>query len=165
MGIPDSRGVPADTAKNTLQVPYNDLEALEKVLKSFPGQIACLIMEPVLGNIGPVLPEKGYLAGRAAAHRGARCSSHLRRGHNRLPAIPGRSAGALWRKARSDHFRQDHRRRISHGHLWRPPRSDGAGGAQRRHLPGRNLQRQSRSPWLPAWPPWTSWKRRMFWRS
>ena len=63
LGIPDSRGVPADTARNTLQVPYNDLEALEEVLKAFPGQIACLIMEPVLGNIGPVLPQKGYLEG------------------------------------------------------------------------------------------------------
>jgi glutamate-1-semialdehyde 2,1-aminomutase len=61
LGIPDSRGVPADTARNTLQVPYNDLEALEEALLSFPGQIACLIMEPVLGNIGPVLPEKDYL--------------------------------------------------------------------------------------------------------
>jgi len=63
LGIPDSRGVPADTARNTLQVPYNDLEALEKVLKAFPEQIAGLIMEPVLGNIGPVLPEEGYLEG------------------------------------------------------------------------------------------------------
>jgi glutamate-1-semialdehyde 2,1-aminomutase len=63
LGIPDSRGVPADTAKNTLQVPYNDLEALEAVLKAYPGQVAGLIMEPVLGNIGPVLPEKGYLEG------------------------------------------------------------------------------------------------------
>ena len=63
LGIPDSRGVPADTAKNTLQVPYNDLEALEIVLNSFEGQVACLIMEPVLGNIGPILPEKGYLEG------------------------------------------------------------------------------------------------------
>jgi glutamate-1-semialdehyde 2,1-aminomutase len=63
LGIPDSRGVPADTARNTLQVPYNDLAALEEVLKAFPGQIACLIMEPVLGNIGPVLPEEGYLEG------------------------------------------------------------------------------------------------------
>jgi glutamate-1-semialdehyde 2,1-aminomutase len=63
LGIPDSRGVPADTARNTLQVPYNDLAALEEVLKAFPGQIACLIMEPVLGNIGPVLPEGGYLEG------------------------------------------------------------------------------------------------------
>ncbi|MDD1722647.1 MAG: glutamate-1-semialdehyde 2,1-aminomutase [Methanothrix sp.] len=63
LGTPDSRGVPADTAKNTLQVPYNDLGALEDVMEAFPGQIAALIMEPVLGNIGPVLPEKGYLEG------------------------------------------------------------------------------------------------------
>jgi glutamate-1-semialdehyde 2,1-aminomutase len=61
LGIPDSLGVPVDTAKNTLQVPYNDLAALEKVLKRFPGEIAGLIMEPVLGNIGPVLPLEGYL--------------------------------------------------------------------------------------------------------
>ncbi len=61
LGIPDSLGVPADTAKNTLQVPYNDTDALENVLKQFPGEIAALIIEPVLGNIGPVLPKKGYL--------------------------------------------------------------------------------------------------------
>lgn len=61
LGIPDSLGVPADTAKNTLQVPYNDLDALGKVLKNFAGETACLIMEPVLGNIGPVLPAEGYL--------------------------------------------------------------------------------------------------------
>jgi glutamate-1-semialdehyde 2,1-aminomutase len=63
LGIPDSLGVPRDTAKNTLQIPYNDLEALESTLKSFEGQVACLIMEPVLGNIGPILPLKGYLEG------------------------------------------------------------------------------------------------------
>lgn len=61
LGIPDSLGVPADTARNTLQVPYNDIEALENVLKQFPGEIAALIIEPVLGNIGPVLPKEGYL--------------------------------------------------------------------------------------------------------
>lgn len=61
LGTPDSGGVPADTAKNTLQVPYNDPAALEAVLEAYPDQIAALIMEPVLGNIGPVLPEKGYL--------------------------------------------------------------------------------------------------------
>jgi len=63
LGSPDSKGVPPDTAKNTLQVPYNDLDALEAVLAAYPEQIAALIMEPVLGNIGPVLPEKGYLEG------------------------------------------------------------------------------------------------------
>ncbi len=61
LGIPDSKGVPADTAKNTLQVPYNDIEALEKVLKQFSSDIAALIIEPVLGNIGPVLPKECYL--------------------------------------------------------------------------------------------------------
>ncbi|HUI40170.1 MAG TPA: glutamate-1-semialdehyde 2,1-aminomutase [Methanothrix sp.] len=61
LGIPNSKGVPVDTAKNTLQVPFNDAAALEKTLSSFPEEIACLIMEPVLGNIGPVLPQEGYL--------------------------------------------------------------------------------------------------------
>ena len=89
LGIPDSRGVPADTAKNTLQVPYNDLQALEAVLKSNPCQIACLIMEPVLGNIGPILPEKGYLEGVRQLTTEHDVLSHLRRGHNRLSAILG----------------------------------------------------------------------------
>ncbi|HRD15639.1 MAG TPA: aminotransferase class III-fold pyridoxal phosphate-dependent enzyme, partial [Methanothrix soehngenii] len=60
LGIPDSRGVPRDATKNTIQVPYNDPAALEEVLERFSGRIACLIMEPVLGNIGPILPDKGY---------------------------------------------------------------------------------------------------------
>jgi glutamate-1-semialdehyde 2,1-aminomutase len=63
LGIPDSLGVPKDTAKNTLQVPYNDLSAVEAALTEFEGEVAALIMEPVLGNIGPILPEKGYLEG------------------------------------------------------------------------------------------------------
>ena len=63
LGIPDSLGVPKDTAKNTLQIPYNDLGAIEAALTEFDGEVAAVIMEPVLGNIGPILPEKGYLEG------------------------------------------------------------------------------------------------------
>jgi glutamate-1-semialdehyde 2,1-aminomutase len=63
LGIPDSKGVPKDTAKNTLQVEYNDLDALEKLLKEFSGEVAALIVEPVMGNVGPVLPREGYLKG------------------------------------------------------------------------------------------------------
>jgi glutamate-1-semialdehyde 2,1-aminomutase len=63
LGIPDSKGVPPETARNTLQVPFNDLASLEEALTRFPGEIAALIIEPVLGNIGPVLPEEGYLQG------------------------------------------------------------------------------------------------------
>ena len=55
-----SLGVPLEAIKNTLQVPFNDIEALSDVLKK--AEPACLIIEPVMGNIGPVLPETTYLA-------------------------------------------------------------------------------------------------------
>jgi glutamate-1-semialdehyde 2,1-aminomutase len=60
MGIPGSSGVPADVARLTLQVPFNDIDALEKLLRD-RDDIACLIMEPVMGNMGPILPRDGYL--------------------------------------------------------------------------------------------------------
>ncbi|MDD1667900.1 MAG: glutamate-1-semialdehyde 2,1-aminomutase [Methanomicrobiales archaeon] len=61
LGVPDSAGVLPDLARHTLQVPYNDPEALEGILAKHR-DVAAFILEPVLGNIGPVLPEKGYLA-------------------------------------------------------------------------------------------------------
>src|SRR3989304_6660927 len=61
LGTPDSAGVPWDFTKNTLQVPYNDIEAMTKAIEAYKDDLAAVIMEPVLGNIGPILPEKGYL--------------------------------------------------------------------------------------------------------
>lgn len=60
-GIPNSAGVPADFVKNTLQVPYNDVEALSDVLEKNRDEIAALILEPVMGNVSLILPEEGYL--------------------------------------------------------------------------------------------------------
>jgi glutamate-1-semialdehyde 2,1-aminomutase len=60
MGVPDSAGVLADLVAHTRQVPYNDTEALESVLSAHD-DVAALIIEPVLGNIGPILPEDNYL--------------------------------------------------------------------------------------------------------
>lgn len=60
LGIPDSAGIPADIVAHTRQIPYNDAEALESLLAASP-DIAAMILEPVLGNIGPILPEKSYL--------------------------------------------------------------------------------------------------------
>jgi glutamate-1-semialdehyde 2,1-aminomutase len=60
MGVPDSAGIPADIVAHTRQVPYNDPDALESVL-SMQTDVAALIIEPVLGNIGPVLPDDNYL--------------------------------------------------------------------------------------------------------
>lgn len=63
LGLPDSPGVPADFAKHTYNVPFNDLDALEKLLREAYGKIACVILEPVAGNMGCVPPSSAYLRG------------------------------------------------------------------------------------------------------
>ena len=63
LGLPDSPGVPALQAQNTLTVPYNDLEALKECLAANAGEVACVIIEPVACNMGVVLPKKDYLQG------------------------------------------------------------------------------------------------------
>jgi glutamate-1-semialdehyde 2,1-aminomutase len=60
-GNPDSAGVPADTAKHTLVLPYNDVDALKACFAANPGEIAAVIIEPVPGNAGLYLPRPGYL--------------------------------------------------------------------------------------------------------
>jgi glutamate-1-semialdehyde 2,1-aminomutase len=61
MGVPDSLGVPKDFTKHTLQVPFNDIKAMEAALDSNKGEVACVIMEPVMCNMGPILPKDEYL--------------------------------------------------------------------------------------------------------
>ena len=63
MGTPDSPGVTKGTAKDTLIARYNDLDSVESLLKANQGEVAALIIEPVAGNMGCVLPEDGFLAG------------------------------------------------------------------------------------------------------
>jgi len=60
-GVPDSPGVPKSYAKETITLPFNDLEALKKVINKEWRSIACVIIEPVVGNIGCVLPMPGFL--------------------------------------------------------------------------------------------------------
>jgi glutamate-1-semialdehyde 2,1-aminomutase len=63
MGAPDSPGVTKGTAKDTLLAPYNDLEAIQHLVEANKNEIAALIIEPVPGNMGLVLPKEGYLEG------------------------------------------------------------------------------------------------------
>lgn len=63
LGIPNSLGVPEDLARHTLTAPYNDLERVRILTSQFPEQIACIIVEPMAGNMGVVPPEKGFLEG------------------------------------------------------------------------------------------------------
>ncbi|MCY8089988.1 glutamate-1-semialdehyde 2,1-aminomutase [Bacillus sonorensis] len=63
LGLPDSPGVPESIVKNTITVPYNDLESMKLVFKEFGDDIAGVIVEPVAGNMGVVPPVKGFLEG------------------------------------------------------------------------------------------------------
>lgn len=61
LGLPDSPGVPESIAKNTIAVPYNDIESVRYVFENFGDDLAAVIVEPVAGNMGVVPPIEGFL--------------------------------------------------------------------------------------------------------
>ena len=61
-GAPNSLGIPEETTRNTIVLPYNDVEALEATFKREGNDIAAVIVEPVLANVGLILPKENYLA-------------------------------------------------------------------------------------------------------
>jgi glutamate-1-semialdehyde 2,1-aminomutase len=61
-GIPDSAGVPEGTAQDTIVLPYNDIEAFNKTMDAMGKEIAAVIVEPIAGNMGVVLPKPEFLA-------------------------------------------------------------------------------------------------------
>ena len=62
LGIPDSPGVPDDFAKHTLTAPYNDIRTVQQLIEAHRNQIACIIVEPIAGNMGVVPPAPDFLA-------------------------------------------------------------------------------------------------------
>ena len=65
-GHPSSAGVPEDIVKHTLTAQFNDLASVEELLNAWPGQVACIIVEPVAANMGVVGPAPGFLEGLRA---------------------------------------------------------------------------------------------------
>lgn len=63
LGTPDSPGVTVSTAKDTITAVYNDLDSLQHLFEANQNQVAAVIIEPVVGNMGLVIPNEGYLAG------------------------------------------------------------------------------------------------------
>ncbi len=61
LGLPDTPGVPAHLVEGTVSVPFNDLPSLEEAFEKYPDQIAAVILEPIPGNMGVVLPREGFL--------------------------------------------------------------------------------------------------------
>ena len=139
-GIPSSPGVPARTAADTIVVPWNDPEAVRRAFAEH--RLAAVIVEPYPANMGLIPPAPGFLELAARTVHGLRRAADLRRGHHRLPRLPGRGAGAHRRAARPDRDGQDPRRRAAGRGLRRARRADGADRAGRRRLPGRHAQRE-----------------------
>jgi glutamate-1-semialdehyde 2,1-aminomutase len=73
LGIPGSAGILTETAQFTLALPYNNLAAVEAAFAAHPAQIACILVEPVVGNAGVIPPAAGYIEGlrRIATEQGA----------------------------------------------------------------------------------------------
>ncbi len=69
MGVPDSKGVTAGTVRDTVVVPYNDAAAVRAAFEAQPGEIACVIVEPFVGNMGFVRPLDGFLEALRAITR------------------------------------------------------------------------------------------------
>jgi glutamate-1-semialdehyde 2,1-aminomutase len=67
LGVPTSPGVPASLAQHTVTLSYNDLDEVERVFGEIGSQIACIIVEPIAGNMNMVLPVAGFLEGLRAA--------------------------------------------------------------------------------------------------
>jgi glutamate-1-semialdehyde 2,1-aminomutase len=70
LGVPSSPGVPAGCTRDTIVIEFNDLGAVEAAFAAHPGQVAAVILEPVVGNMGTVLPRDGFLQGLLKAARG-----------------------------------------------------------------------------------------------
>ncbi len=66
LGVPNSPGIPADFAKHTLTVTYNDIESVKQIFKEYGDEIACIIVEPVAGNMNCIPPVPGFLEGLRA---------------------------------------------------------------------------------------------------
>lgn len=61
LGLPNSPGVPEDLAKHTLTAPFNDTEAIDRLMATYGDRVACIIVEPIAGNMGCIPPQPGYL--------------------------------------------------------------------------------------------------------
>ena len=138
------------TRPSTSQVvPFNDADHLERVLQERGHEIACLIMEPAMMNIGIVVPAARVPPARARAVHQARCGLHLRRDQDRAHDRRGRRHRALRRAAGSGLPRQGHLRRAPGRRLRRARGPDAAHRAWR--VADGDLQRQPAGRRTSAW--------------
>ncbi len=137
-GTPDSEGVPEAFVALTRVAQFNELREVEGFLRSYGREIAAVIVEPVVGNMGVVLPKAGFLEGLRELTKTNRHVADFRRGDHRISLGQGGRAGADGYRCGSDVSRQDPRWRPTASCVRRPKRDHGQALADRRRLSGRN---------------------------
>ena len=120
-----ARACPPRSPSSPSPCPTTTSIRYARPLPSIGDEIACIIVEPVAGNMNCIPPVPGFLEGLREVCDQHGAAADLRRGHDRLPRRARRRPGALRHHARPDHARQDHRRRHA----------------------GRRLRRQARRSW------------------
>ena len=141
-GLPDSPGVPAAATSDTLTCAFNDLGAVEELFDSFPGQIAAVIAEPLMANMGFIAPSPGFLAGLQELCRKAGALFIMDEVLTGFRVGIARCTRRLGIGARSDLLGQGDRRRPSPGGLRRQEGHHGDGGSGGPRVPGGHSIRQ-----------------------
>ena len=142
LGLPDSPGVPKGFSDTTLALPFNSTDALEQAFRQHGGQIAGVIIEPVVGNMGCVPPQAGFLDALrdiTSRHGALLIMDEVMTGFR---VAFGGAQQLYGITPRSDDAGQSDRRRPSHRRVWRACGHHVPRGAVRAHLSGGHALRQ-----------------------
>ncbi len=145
LGIASSPGVPEALAALTLNAPYNDLAAVEKLFAVHSNKIAAVIVEPVAANMGVVPPEPGFLEGLREITRRAGTLLIFDEVITGFRLCYGGAQSILQDRAGFDDARENYRRRTARRRIWRPRRDYEPHCAAGFRLSGRDAFRESTS--------------------
>ncbi len=143
LGLPDSPGVPAAVTADTLSCAYNDLSGVEEIFDRQRRKIAAVIVEPVAGNMGVVLPEPGFLQGLRAVTKADGALLIFDEVMTGFRVHPGGAQALYGVVTRPLDPGQGHWGRSARRRLWRTQGHHGTGCAGRADVPGRNPLRES----------------------
>ena len=129
LGIPGSAGVPEEFTQFTLALPFNNLSVVEHAFQKYKHQIACVIVEPVVGNMGCVPAADDYLVGLRMLTERERSVLIFDEVMTGFRVALRRSAGAVQHSSGPDDDGEDYWRRIAGGRVWRAQGDHGSGGA------------------------------------
>ncbi len=156
-GHPTSAGVPPEVVQHTLVLEYNNVTQLEEAFSLHGSELACVMIEPIAGNMNFVRASVPFMTAAARAVHAARRAAGVRRGDDGLPRRAGQRAERVRQadprlRAGHERVRQGHRWRHAAGGVWRQAGGDGAARAARARCTRPARCRATRWPRPAVWP-------------